>query len=1713
MKKLKVFSRLLLFVMALALVFVAAACFNNTEANPPKVESITLNQTTAEITLGEELDYSKFTVTVHYDDATKNENLPLTAEMITEGLSSLNTVGVHPLTVTAKGKTATLTVTVKPAPKAAVSISLNKSSAEITVGDDINYSEFTVTVNYDDGSQDSPITLEERYITDGLFNLGTVGTHELIVTVMGKTAKLTVKVNPLVMTNVTMANVTKTYDGQPAEMNPTGLPAGAQVAYTYYAGEAADESKKVERAVDAGTYFVKAVVSATNYEDKELTATITINKQHISVNNVIWNNTGYRYTGEEVTLAAKATNLPEYITYTFTAKAGGAAKATESGYYTAVAHFTSTNNNYSVDASCELTWRIIQNTSLAFAPWYGAENGQLLVATFEEFENNNNIVLHLGEETVTGTVEYTATTTVTFPEETGYTLTVDEGVMTLTKGNNTRYLLSESTLNNFVGEYSTLVEVIKVALDVEEDTLKLVVGSAEHNLTIGVASNTVQLTSGEDIVLTYNAEAARVKFNGYANPADFNQVDKDGIYLLTKEEVEALKESLNVGTYVDYENRHSLSVAADKTFKYDGKSVQPFAVYYVASSSYYTSGVKLYVGINTNNRKQEVTVYDDFYKVSSSMFIPADYKNFFGTYYPKTETGFDTATANKVAFMEYGSYYRVTVGSTNYDVDKGELSFSLTDGVLTATLTKGEAESVSVTFNGGESVTIGDKTYSKVKVLFSTSSYTYFYNIANGQYIKDNGNGTVKIYGTDYQYKDIDYTANGVEITITVGGEDKKLIANGDARYITYDGVVHVSDNIASVSNGRINATYSNGADKIEVSNTAYKLTVGGVTSSLTDLVYSIADDGNNNGRTVIKVTGKIGEDTYTILHYSLATVLVNGKAYAHSTFVDIMGSEFKPTADSEDVFAYAEDGKMTFRGTEIFLNGASSYTNFNFTDNYYYSFDISKTNISFNDQIVWNVKYYFAAYFDFNGAYKSEDGTKVFFFDESTIYYNETSTTSFKAMGTATGAKVTISSKDAIFTKAADGAITLVYDGVTYNKVSGFNFASYYGSYTGFDGSSAGVAATVDAKTTVQKLVMFNGEITPVISVSYNTFYLIKNTDAATSAQLPVMLIQDRFVTLPASTTFQGKPLTIQIKAVQKADSTEYMASVAVLYDGATSTLNFQYGTYSTVIDGVKYVLQANSDSATKEQLPLLVFEAWLDDFDGSYTYNGKTLKVEIVVDASGEAPVPALKFTYDNEVVTATITDVEGGKQLTFTKGGVNYKGVMSTSNSIYITVYSETAYNFFFANEYKHTVNGKELVFVPKVVSYPSYSTECELSVSSYDGKVLTYAKYFTNDVLVFETEDGSFAYDLVEGTYWADVMDFDASLVGISLTNGSTISGYNTSGSDLYYSDFKTILGDFDKTTGKITITATMGWNKNYPATLTKIDDNTFKVEGKNYNGKEIVAYLTINGSTKLLITSEEYLFAGTHSVDGKNLIIAKTADGKYTASYDSGDAVAVTPDFSNHNFVLKTTDKTYAVSWTYTTEFTFTVTEVSAEAMSFVGSGSSAYIGYTDQDPYDLTITYTGNDTNGKATYSIKWSKGYSSSGTVTGTLSDDGQKIIASEKINSNNMYIYLNKNSDKEIKYIMIMTGNSVTKLIGKFAMGDSEVVINVDTTPTYDYDDELDGYERTKLVVTLDGKACTVTTAWSTSASTVEFTCEGKTYTATYASGSVTVAEKAAA
>lgn len=223
------------------------------------------------------------------------------------------------------------------------------------------------------------------------------------------------------------------------------------------------------------------------------------------------------------------------------------------------------------------------------------------------------------------------------------------------------------------------------------------------------------------------------------------------------------------------------------------------------------------------------------------------------------------------------------------------------------------------------------------------------------------------------------------------------------------------------------------------------------------------------------------------------------------------------------------------------------------------------------------------------------------------------------------------------------------------------------------------------------------------------------------------------------------------------------------------------------------------------------------------------------------------------------------------------------------------------------------------------------------------------------------------------------------------------------------------------------------------------------------------------------------------------------------------AVEIEPDYSARKFKMVVGGKTYVVTWEIDQSvIVLSMSEVSADAFAFEGLGY-AYTTVLVSGEYELDVSFDSVGENGQVNYTISWKRGWSESDMVTGTLSADGNYISA--EIEKVQYRIYKNAVKDADTSFVMLKDTDASAALAGKFQTTGGDLQIGIAVESSYDYDDEFDGFETPKFVVTYGGEKCTVKTSFSAKASSVEFTVDGKTYEAKIVNDQMTVTEKTAA
>lgn len=1711
-----------------------------------------------------------------------------------------------------------------PEEPAVESITIAPETAVLELGQTLDYSKYTITVKYTGEKEDETISLRETMISeDDKAKLSVAGDYDITVTAFGKTTVLKVTVKKLTMEGVTAESVTETYSGKAVYPTIKGVPSNAEVTYTVYEGSIKGD-KTVEAAVDAGVYFVEAVVSARNYESVTVSANVTINKKSVSGSELTWNNVNAVYTGEEVELAATVEGLPEGITLK---GFSGTTKATDKGNYTATAEFDGENKNYTV-SDYTFTWSILDSTDVRMEKWYAAKNGVLYVAEFTD----NAVVI--GGESYACSVTYDEAGVPTFTIGAGSAvtaITLNGSVLNVSWGGveeTISFIVKTNLDNYYAGEFSTYYEDFTVSFDETNDTATLIrqvrgQDAVSYGISLDFGTNAsdaskVRITvEDSEIYLEYNSSYKTLNLYNYANPVNFNKVNSYGLTLAKKVDVDALAEKIFEGDFVS-NGGEKLKIVLTKHVILNGEEITDGEFvdnnqkkYIIKDKKVTCDGVEIFNGTFTKGKDDEVetlvvkdvkfnlnerpvvlyafnyygtttfrfskdsnnididfTINTGYYVIGSvyngNAFYNVDYKDFVGVYYLKNSDG--VSNSETVSFNEDSGYVRVitkidgATSSTSFDFGKDSVSsntvtLDVKDGKLIATLyKKGETEAfATVTFDKNGNATCGDNSYYKVQNLVPKVDYSGDgkYHSADGRVFSYNGKGVFTLDGVEYTEYTISYD-NNRNLTLTLTKKDSDthtVVYYDDERYVTVDSAIYLSDDVATKSNGFLwNGTYINGDKSFTIEEGTF---VYG-DANLTDVKYSFVDDGHKNGRTVLQIVGNAGSEKITVLYYSLAAVKITTgsgdsavtTAYVFNAFENLFGSEFKPSADSKDSVEITTAGEVKFQGIEVFPSNVQGGNNTKLAyyitldgQEYYHTMCIYAMNINFSDNVNYNydVNYYTSAYFVFNGLYMDEAKEHVFYFDASKIFYNNTDTTSYTVGKLENNsASITISGKEGLFTKDENGNVTLVFDGVDYSKVENFNVNNYFGTYNVYDGSSYNMNVVFNNikgdKVYLYSLVMLNGELTPVIYLNdaYSKVYLLKNSDPSTSAATPYLAVKDTVVKILGNAKVNDKDFVVKVVAGRIKDSTGIGAVLNAVYGNETATMEYKSYRWYVTLNGVEYLVEENRDEETKKISGILVYESWYYNYTSvDYVLNDKTLRMDPAVSATGNT---VIKVAFDGKIVNASFLKVgDYNVVMTFTTvGGVNYKVNMSTEyDNPRVRPVTEKEYEFFFGDSdeqglYTVKMDGKDFKFDyslnTEFKSKVSYIFVLDLAKTTYNGKPVTFAQYvYESNVLVFVTEEGSFAYNVTDGTFYKDVLPANFALIGKEFNGAKNteISDLTVYAKLISFEEGKAVLGfiyDFKYSSDGTANTA---------FSVEELDNDEGFILRGYIKGNIVASYLLKEGDTYALYAEEQRNISGTYDVGGgKYLVIKGThANGKYTytAIYAGGAETQVDIDFVAKSFTMGEGADTKIVTWSIVNNLrVFTVLGIPASAFDFESRYSAdAYNAYYTSYSAYFTISISKIE-NGTVYYVINGKNGYSTITDAEGVLSADGTHIVA--KLGYSTYYIFLNGYNDDWYKYVLLYEGwnsDSCAKYAGKFNVNGKELEIKAcaESKVDYDEDDEeyLAGCKECYFTVTYLGKTVKADTKYSDNLSSgLEFTIDGTTYVAKLVNGAMTVTAK---
>ena len=400
----------------------------------------------------------------------------------------------------------------------------------------------------------------------------------------------------------------------------------------------------------------------------------------------------------------------------------------------------------------------------------------------------------------------------------------------------------------------------------------------------------MKLVVDEDMWLEYywNYNKGNVRIYGFTNP---NGYESSSYYdLATETAVKELLAGLTNGTFVDV-NGNELRINGAKDVKYNGRQI----TLYTLSSS---GAPAVYAAIDSDKVNVSLVICNGYYKFNNFVCYDKAGIGFAGTYYLENDgTVSDTEKVDFMSYADIGMFdirtkllnAENTAESKTFTVNAAETSdravLNLADGELTATLYLKNSTEVYATLvfkDNGATVVCGSKNFLKVDKLIEKVGYSGAeYYSADGTKLKYDGKGKFTLGDTDYTKYSLVF-ADGT-LTVTIGeGDDTHVIVYTEKRYVTVDDEIYLSDNTDSFSDGYVTvATFINGNDTISVSKNVVKVN----NVALIDVVFSFVDDGNNNGRTVLKISGKLGDKDYSVMFYSLIAVKTNEKTFVLDAF------------------------------------------------------------------------------------------------------------------------------------------------------------------------------------------------------------------------------------------------------------------------------------------------------------------------------------------------------------------------------------------------------------------------------------------------------------------------------------------------------------------------------------------------------------------------------------------------------------------------------------------------------------------------------------------------------------------------------------------------------------------------------------------------------------------------------------------------------------
>lgn len=218
------------------------------------------------------------------------------------------------------------------------SVEMKEGQQEITVEvGKFEFSDYTIVINYDDGSSTEEELKEEYIPTEYQMQLYSEGTHEILVKAHMRECTFTLNVlRHSFSEDIVLNNITAPYTGEPYSACVEGvLPSGTKITYS-----------NGNSFTNVGTYECYAILTCEGYITKYLQCEVKITPIDYDMSGVSFEEKyEYDYDGKSKSVSLKG-DLPKGVTVSYTIDGESGNSAINAKDYTVIAHFLSNDPNY-----------------------------------------------------------------------------------------------------------------------------------------------------------------------------------------------------------------------------------------------------------------------------------------------------------------------------------------------------------------------------------------------------------------------------------------------------------------------------------------------------------------------------------------------------------------------------------------------------------------------------------------------------------------------------------------------------------------------------------------------------------------------------------------------------------------------------------------------------------------------------------------------------------------------------------------------------------------------------------------------------------------------------------------------------------------------------------------------------------------------------------------------------------------------------------------------------------------------------------------------------------------------------------------------------------------------------------------------------------------------------------------------------------------------